>query len=264
MRKRLLVVLAAAIALGGGKCNGNENRNEGRPPGADQRGKVVFCLFDLSASTEGQITREKYANSFGRILDKLSEGDTIVADAITDNPLSQSSFPVNETFPEFKPDTDNELLLKGKRDKLAAELRAARERINGTVVALLTDQSRKINRTRILDSLQLADRVFHTYNRQRQVLVVFSDMIEESDQYNFQKQRLSATERERIIEAQKKAGRLPDLSGVRVYVVGSSVGDQRSSDMYQNIQDFWLHYFKVSGADLAKERYGSALISFGE
>jgi len=68
--------------------------------------KVVFCLFDLSASTEMASARQKYSDSFKRILDKIVEGDVIVADAITDNPLSQSAFPVNEEFPVFKTDTD--------------------------------------------------------------------------------------------------------------------------------------------------------------
>jgi hypothetical protein len=247
----LLVVLAS------NSCKSSDNKPQ-------RQSKVVFCLFDLSASTEAQATRQRYADAFKRILGKIGEGDVIVADAITDSPLSQSSFPVNESFPEFKPDTDNDLIVKNKRVEFDSQLQEKRDAMSKTIAALLSDQSRKINRTKILDALQLAERVFRTYARPTKVLVVLSDMIEESDHYNFLKQRLNDTEDQQIIAAEKKAGRLPALSGVRIYVIGSAVSGPSSSDRFEHIESFWLQYFKAAEADLSKERYGSALISFDE
>lgn len=271
MARLLTLILVVAIAGGSSFCERCSNKNTGATQPASTpaqsgraKNKVVFCLFDLSGSTEAATTRRKYADSFKRILDKIAEGDVIVADAITDNPLSQSSFPVNEEFPEFNPGTDNEILVKNKREEFDTQLQQRRDRIAKTASDLLNDQTRKINRTKILDSMQLAESVFNTYKRPRKVLVVFSDMIEASDHYNFKRQTLSEAARRHIIEAEKKAGRLPKLSGVRVYVVGAGVGSRASSAMYENIENFWLEYFKAAGADLPKERYGAALITFDE
>jgi hypothetical protein len=37
-----------------------------------------------------------------------------------------------------------------------------------------------------------------------------------------------------------------------------------SREKYHTIQNFWLRYFKECGANLSKENYGSALLSFNE
>lgn len=268
MGRHFILILTLAFVTNsswcGGGNNGNQSGTNSNSPVSSGSGKVVFCLYDLSASTEAPAIRKKYDESFKRILEKMNEGDVLVADAITDNPLSRSSFPVNEQFPNFDPKTDNPLIVQKKRQVFEDGLRDRRERISKAMTALLSDQSRKINSTKILDAMQLADRVFRTYNRPKKVLVVFSDMIEESDHCNFQKQRLNSNESERIIQSEKKADRLPDFSGVRVYVIGSAVTGQSSSDRYQSIETFWLQYFKAAGADLPKERYGSGLINFDE
>ncbi len=154
--------------------------------------------------------------------------------------------------------------MNSKRRDFESQLNEKRDGLSKAIATLLSDRSRKINRTKILDAIQLADRVFRTYNRPKKVLVVFSDMIEESDHYNFQKQKLSDAESQQIIAAEQKAGRLPALSGVRVYVIGSSVSGPSSSERFESIERFWQAYFKATGADLSKERYGAALISFDE
>lgn len=270
MARLLTLILVVAIAGGSSFCERCSNKNTGATQpvstptqSGPAENKVVFCLFDLSGSTKDATTRKKYSDSFKRILDKIAEGDVIVADAITDNPLSQSSFPVNEEFPEFNPGTDNEILVKNKREEFDAELRQRLGRIAKTASDLLNDQTRKINRTKILDSMQLAERVFHTYTRAKKVLVIFSDMIEASDRYNFLKQPLNESERRRIIAAEKNQRLLPDLAGVCVYVVGAAVSDQRTSLAFENIESFWIEYFRAAGGDLTKDRYG-ALLSFGE
>ena len=116
--------------------------------------------------------------------------------------------------------------------------------------------------TNIFDALSLAQRVFATYHRDRKVLVIFSDMIEESAQYNFRRKPPDITQTARIIKRQQAAGNLPDLNGVEVYVVGAGEGTYSNlpSSQIRAVEEFWLKYFKACGADLRKERYGSALL----
>jgi hypothetical protein len=228
-----------------------------------ENGKVVMALFDLSQSTQNSAMRQKYYESFQRILEKVGGGDILVADLITDDPLSQSSFPINETLAAFDPGTDNELLVRKKRGAFDKQLKEQRERLAAQVQTLLNDQNRKINKTRILDAMRLAERVFKTYQRPKKVLVIFSDMIEDSDRRNFQTQPPGEADITQLLDREKKAGTWPDLTGVKVYVIGAA-GSQGSSAAYTAIENFWLQYFKQTGADLVKERYGAALLAFNE
>jgi hypothetical protein len=231
-----------------------------------QKGKTVFVLFDISSSTgKGQI-RQRYLQEFNHIVEGIGSGDIIVVDVITDNPLAQSTFPVNESFDSPKFDTDNPLIVNAGVKKHEEELKLKRGEIGRKVESILSDSSQKINQTKILESMQLADRVFHTYKRPKNVLVVFSDMIEESGRYNFQTQRVSDATIQHILNDEKQNKRLPDLTGVRVYVVGAGSSNyQRSTaSSFAEIEDFWLRYFREVGADLPKERYGAALLNFDE
>jgi hypothetical protein len=272
--KALLLTFLLCCASCSDKCNhggGNGANNGGNESiNKDNAGtptpKVVFALFDISESVKSDAIRQKYLESFKRILDKIGAGDVIVADAISDNPLGQSSFPINVEFPTFHTDTDNDLIVRKQRKDFNDQIDKDRKQILEKAQALLGDKSRRVLKTKILDSMQLAQQVFKTYQRQKKVLVIFSDMIEESDKYNFQKQRVDDRLTQRIIGEERQARRLPDLNGVQVYVVGAGASENQpqSSAAYNAVENFWLEYFKAAGANLPKEHYGAALLIFNE
>jgi hypothetical protein len=231
------------------------------PPPA---GKVVCVLVDRSSSTEDQGVRQRYIEGFQRVVGRLDSGDVIVADAITDNPLAQSSFPVNDEFKPFQPSSDNELIVKKERENHQKEIQVVRERVLANAQGLFS--SAPSNQTKILDAMRLAERVISAYQRPKRVLVIFSDMIEESERYNFKRERLTDEVIARIINEEKQAKRLPDLAGVRVYVIGAGASGNQpsSSEQYTEIENFWSQYFKAAGADLSKDRYGATLLKFDE
>jgi hypothetical protein len=84
-------------------------------------------------------------------------------------------------------------------------------------------------------------------------------MLEDSEEYNFERLKLTDDFTQRVIEEQKKKGRLPDLSGAKVYVAGASA---QSANKALDVQRFWLAYCKAANADLAPQSYGPALINF--
>lgn len=269
MRHVAKPVLAATCLIALSGCGKWNPLNRGQPtpspaPTPPPAGKVVCVLVDRSSSTKEQGVRQRYIESFRRILDKLGTGDIIVADAITDNPLAQSSFPVNDEFETFQPGTDNPLIVKKKQEEHEGKLREKRDQVWDKAQGLFAGAPSK--QTKIFDALRLAERVFHTYQRQKKVLVIFSDMVEESERHNFTRERLTEAASARIISEEKEAKRLPDLNGVKVYVIGAGQSGNRSSssEQYAGIQSFWLQYFKSAGADLPKERYGAALLKFDE
>lgn len=227
-------------------------------------GKAVCVLVDRSSSTSNQEVRQGYIRDFQRVVEKLDSGDVIVADAITDNPLAQSSFPVNDQFEPFQPTSDNDMKTRKEREVHQKKIEERRKRVLDKAQVLFTNATSK--QTRIFDALKLAERVFSAYQRPKKALVIFSDMVEESDKRNFNRERLTDAVIERIINEEKQAKHLPDLTGVRVYVIGAGAsGNQPStSEQYAGIENFWLRYFKAAGADMTKERYGAALLKFDE
>lgn len=92
-------------------------------------------------------------------------------------------------------------------------------------------------------------------------MVIMSDMIEDSSDYNFERERLSDKRIAEIIAREREKKRLSILNGVKVYVTGARAS---AREQFYNIQNFWLRYFKECGANLSKENYGSALLSFDE
>jgi hypothetical protein len=89
--------------------------------------------------------------------------------------------------------------------------------------------------------------------------VLVSDMLEDSEEYNFERQQLNDGFIQRVIAEQKKKGRLPDLSGAKVYVAGASA---KSANTALEVQKFWIAYCKAANADLTSQNYGSALMNF--
>jgi hypothetical protein len=249
----ITAILASAVLA---RCTGAEKTTP------VPQGRIVCVLVDRSSSTEDPAIRQRYVESFRRILEKLGSGDLIVADAITDNPLGQSSFPVNDEFEVFKPDTDNALILRKEQEEHQRKIQARREEIMSKAEVLFASAPSKA--TKILDATMLASRVFHSDRRRNRVLVIFSDMVEESERYNFRRTRMTDDAIARMIAAERDSKRLPDLTGAKVYVIGAGASGNQlpTSEEFLNIEKFWLEYFKSAGADLPEERYGAALLRF--
>lgn len=222
--------------------------------------RVVFVLFDLSGSTRSM--GEKYTNNFDKILSTLKPGDRLIVDSITDNPLSQSTYPINEKFKTYGifERRGNPIFEPLNQKELDEEKKAIEEKTNK-----LINSSKGAQTTAILDALQLAERVFNTYTKGEKILVVFSDMVEVSKAHNFTFDKLAQLNIDTIIEQERETDELPNLSGVKVYVIGAGAGEENrrlKAEQWFDIQNFWLAYFSATGADLTKDRYGAALLEF--
>lgn len=222
---------------------------------AEEVNKVVFVLFDITDSTKKE--RQKYNDEFYSILKTIQPGDVIAADKISEDSISKSAVPVNEEFEKLSFLDDTAF----NRKKLFKKQSGQKAKITKTVEEILFGQNYKVKSTDILSSLHIAERVFQKYRKDKYVLVIMSDMIEESRDYNFVSDRLTDRRINEIISLEKSKKRMPDLSGVKVYVTGATAINR---DDFFAVQNFWLRYFKECGASFAKEDYGSALIRFDE
>ena len=172
------------------------------------------------------------------------------------DPLAHSGLPINEYFPSdsitanrLEYDANRALMIKNTLNKgrHVLDYRAPR---SGTA---------------ILDALTLAQSYFNSYpSAKTKYLVIFSDMVEVSNHYQFNHRNLTSKAITRFIRRERSAGTLPDLGGVKVYVVGAgvTVGSALPPGEIQAVKRFWLRYFEVTGADLNPSRYGPTLIRF--
>lgn len=211
--------------------------------------KTVIFLFDLSASTKE--FRNISFETFKKILSTITYGDTIVAAKITEASIVEPDIPIKEHIKEFVPTSDNDIIIKKQKMDADNKLASKKEEILKIANDLLSSGNSK--KTDIMSSLHLAERIFKSYKSDKSILIILSDMIEDSKDYNFERENLTAKRIEDIIKNEKSKRGLPDLSGVKVYIITAG---RLSSDRYFSIQNFWLRFFKECGANLTKENYG--------
>ena len=111
-----------------------------------------------------------------------------------------------------------------------------------------------------MNSLVLAEKIF-AGDRRRRVLILLSDMLEDSEEYNFERIHVTEEFARQVIEDNRRPGQLPDLGGATVYVAGASA---RSASKVHEVQRFWLEYSKAANARLIPQNYGPALTNFNE
>lgn len=94
------------------------------------------------------------------------------------------------------------------------------------------------------------------------VILIFSDMIQESDETSFAREEGCTPELGNAVLGKLRAWRrIPDLRGCVVFVNGRT---GTSNLQVENIRNFWAQYFKEAGAELSAYDYdsGPQIISF--
>src|SRR2546428_4826102 len=233
---RRVLILSALLVLVAAGCGGKS-----------AQGRVTTILFDLSGSTSAQAIRQQYMRDFTKVLDTVASGGVIAADIIDDNPLAHSTFPINESFDRYEPLKENKLdyerRVHQKRDAVLKQAEAIVRKPAGRPGSS------------VIDSMQLAERVFSTFEGDHKLLVDFSDMIEQPRRYDFTGENLTAARIGQIIAKEQSAGRLPELQDVEVCVVGAGAAASggRSGGERLSIPGFLAPHFKTAGGGLFKE-----------
>lgn len=222
--------------------------------------KCIAILLDLSESTNKQEMRNLYFNSLKKILDRLNYYDALFIAPITEKSLVELEFIVEEkSLVSIRIPLNTNLFEEKKlKRKIDEEFTNKKEAIAAKVKNVLEMQNRKIIKTDILSSLNMVDqRIFTAYrnNNYNLMLVIMSDMIEDSSSYNFETENLSEEKIDHIISLRKKRGEIPDLNGVKVFVVGAYHPNIRR---YNQIRKFWMRYLSECGANISEENYSSS------
>jgi hypothetical protein len=219
-------------------------------PGDSERSPRVIVIFvDMSGSTN-QARRTVYREAFEKIYQELGQGDRVVVGTIT-----------SRSYIDFKPRVDEEIPKKTvwvNRLQFENNLTKTKNKIQKEVNRLLSHK-RGTSHTEILNSLNIADTIFHDEKKRQKILVLLSDMIQDSKEYKFDKDRITTEYTKKVIRFRQHNDLIPKLTGVKVYVAGASAPDSKK---FRSVQTFWMRYFSKSGADFSPHRYGHSLITF--
>jgi hypothetical protein len=210
--------------------------------------RVLAVFVDMSGSTN-KARRTVYRNAFEKIFQNLQDGDRIVVGTIT-----------GRSYIDFTPAVDAEIPKQSIWvNRITYEQKRAKTRKNiKTEVDKLLSAKRGTPRTEIINSLNIADKIFHNEKR-RKILIILSDMIQDSKEHKFDRVKVTNKYITKIIRDRKKQNLIPDLETVKVYVAGASASNSKK---YRSIEKFWNRYFAATGADFSLHRYGHSLLEF--
>ena len=208
----------------------------GKSENSSPNPRLIVILVDMSASAD-QARRTVCKDAFEKVYRNLRNGDRLVVGTIT-----------SQSYIEFKPAVDEEIPKKtvwDNRLQYEKKLTDTKEKIRREVNKLLSQKQGTLL-TEILDSLNIADIIFHDEKERQKVLVILSDMIQDSKEYKFDKDKITDEYINNVIRSRQKNKLVPNLANVKVYVAGASAAD---SDKFRAIQTFWARYFarKQSG-----------------
>jgi hypothetical protein len=221
----------------------------GKSEKSPENPRLILIFVDMSDSAN-EARRTVCKEAFEKIYQNLRQGDRVVVGTIT-----------SRSYTEFKPTVDAEIPKKtiwDNRLQYEKKLANTKEKIRGETNTLLS-RERGTMLTEILDSLNIADIIFHDEKERQKILVLLSDMIEDSKVCNFEKDKITDEYIDKVIRDRQKNKLIPNFTGVKVYVAGASAPD---SNKFRAIQAFWARYLTKSGADFSPNRYGHSLINF--
>jgi len=217
--------------------------------GKDKKQPRVMAVFvDMSGSTN-QARRTLYRNAFEKIYQNLQQGDRIIVGTIT-----------GRSYIDFKPVVDAEIPKQSLWvNRISYEQNMAKTKKDiQTEVEKLLSRRRGTPHTEIINSLNIADKIFHNEKRQK-ILIILSDMVQDSKEYNFERVKVTNQYTSEIIRKRQKQNLIPKLNSVKVYVAGASAADPKK---FRSIENFWNRYFVACGADFSLHRYGHSLLEF--
>jgi hypothetical protein len=230
--------------------------NAGAP--AAERGTALVIFVDFSGSIQSGQRASFRREIEGQIMPSLGPGDRVVVAPIHDKtltafrPFAEVILPVKPVFSGW---ANNVIKFNQQAQASDAQFRALKEAFRVEVAEGLA-RAPASPHTDIFSSLIVTEKLFAD-ERRRKVLLLMSDMIEDTPTYNFEKIRWGTDTTPRLLAELEAKRMVADLSGVCVYVSGASA---RTAELAQHIGRFWEAYFKQARADLDTSRYARVLL----
>ena len=251
------VALAVALAFGVAGC-------EKKPP----ESTTVVVLLDFSGSIPAP-TVSFYANSIeSKIWQELTAHDRLTILPVDSQAESKTDpfFAVDLSQTNFL-DTHDGFAHKEEKEQMRVQafIKDQSQKLKDAVVAAASARSGFRSGTDLIGALHAAANTFPDSGADRHLLVIFSDMIQESPELNLPSLAKAGDARVPLmIKELEDHKRIPKLTGVTVVVVGAgetSAAESGSSTRdegayFRSVRLFWMQFFERAGAKLEERNYG--------
>jgi hypothetical protein len=208
--------------------------------------RVVMIFVDVSLSSLPE--RDNYKRYIEQIISSLKPGDVVAGGKIIDLTIAEFTPIFNIELPAFDFWNDN----RTRHQKIVGKLTA---RMFASIDSVLESRG-KIEKSEIINSFLICDQFMRNKNGKK-TLVILSDMIECSSDFNFDKDDLTPAYIDRAMQTLRGKGRIPNLRNVDVWIVGAYA---QNTEKYFAVQNFWNRYVKETGAH--GRSYSHTLLDF--
>lgn len=226
--------------------------------GSAVAGKTVVVLFDLSASTnekQGELQdrtiREQYLKDFLTVVNGMEEGDCLLGGVIGAISGSEGWAIPRTCLPE-KPGTFSNP--KVHNDKVREVRRSAAVRAK----QVLTNPANSAQ-TDIFGAIRSSRAIFERYPDTRHILVMFSDMVQNSAELRMIHRAPGKGDALRLVKQWGQKGGAPELKGAEVYAWGAR---HPSEQARIQIEQFWRELFNALSARVIE--YAPQAIRFAD
>jgi hypothetical protein len=212
-------------------------------------GTFYFVLLDTSASVHDS---KPYDDAWGKVKARFHGGDRMAIALVKgDIPGQRGATFRKLEDQDLKSQTwfDNPLKFKGDEKKASTALGAAYE---------AAKKEPKAQHTELIRSLREVGKFFATDAHPNKFLLILSDMMEDSQEYDFEHSSMSSQYIDKVFKETTTDDRRASLNGVQVYVVGAGGRTEAQAD---GLEKFWVKYLKACGATFSHENYGSSVIN---
>jgi len=231
---------------------------------ADSGGTSLVALVDLSGSLPSS-TVEFYADA----LAQDAWGHMSAQDQLTVLPIdggaeqrSEVLFAADLAAQDFtRPDDGVARAEERQQARRQEYLNLEATRLRSALLTAASVRTTLRGGTDILGALHAAAARFPNDTTGRRVLVIFSDMIQESPELDIHSLARSGEAGAKVlVEQVSAAGRVPPLAGIQVLIVGAGeTGTPQGDDAayFRAVRSFWKQLFDRAGASFdAKRHYG--------
>lgn len=230
----------------------------------DYSGTIKPETLNIYATTISDNVFMKLSEADRWMLFPIDEGSKIKADHLLEDDMSQKGFEKGVTSVTHR---DEEI-----RKKVTEFETQSRDTVFNTVVNQKDVRKQYTNMTDILGALdqisssliydepvsgptQFWDAVAGNAEiKTENIIIIFSDMIQESNDLNFQRVALDESSVNKLIEDLKAKKKIPELKDAKVFICGRTGKDNK---MIDGVKNFWTKFFIEAHADLKIYDYDS-------
>lgn len=267
--------LTAALAAGAAA--------DPRAPGAMQRNEFASCRAVFLRASSGEFVPQR---EYFILIDRTIQLDTVLGAKIavraaravqpgdrvriiSFSALTQSNFTTDEFFGDLdrepsEDELENDIparLVGAARKCFSRQRENARNKLRDTLEHLLATPAAETQRSQIMMALSNASRSLLRHTRTRKIMLVVSDMLENSDIISFYRGgALDALDVDRAMALARRSNLLGDFSGATLFVAGAAAvppdGPVRTVKARQRLYAFWEKWFVASKGEMPLASWG--------